>query len=160
MSKLEDLLNKGLEKGFAGQSNFEDVGRGLFKGEASQPDLEDGEYRDEWFGSRASGGQELARVDGKGITRFYGGEALVEDALIALGTNGEEVRAKLKTFILESKGKTRLRNDYSAVIGDWTYAYTAEVPVQEFPNTFRGLELIRFKGESVFIHLHNIAPLE
>ena len=59
----------------------------------------DGYYRDEWFAHRTGGGQELAIVEGKTVTRVYGGGVVDEEYLREAGITEEEVSAKHKEFL-------------------------------------------------------------
>ena len=150
------LLTLGLQKGFGGDTNMTKGERAGFAITASHfEDTIDGQqavYHDEWAASRTGGGQELVRVGDQQYTRVYAGGTISHEAMARMGTSEADVMAFLMKMIQQLGDATRLTQDCPAVLdGDWQYQYMVKEQLDEIPMTV-GREVIKFKGELVFVH--------
>jgi len=158
--KTERLLTRGLNEGFAGGTEIQNVDRGGSKIKSSHFENEDGTYHDEWIADRTGGGQEIVVADGVTITRVYAGGTVTLDALAEMGISIDDIMKFLKKNIIEGGKNTRLFADYlPEVEGDWQYSYTVLNDEPKIPLTL-GKEVIKYKGVLVFIHDFLITPVD
>ncbi|OGH44773.1 MAG: hypothetical protein A3I49_02110 [Candidatus Levybacteria bacterium RIFCSPLOWO2_02_FULL_37_11] len=155
-TEAEKLLNKGLAGYTGDKTSRVERGSPPFVGKSSDfRDGLDGYYRDEWFAHRTGGGQELAIVEGKTVTRVYGGGVVDEEYLREAGITEEEVSAKHKEFLSRAKGKTRLHDEYfdEFTEGDkrWAYEYRVLHYIKQIPQTI-GIEMMHVNSHIVFSH--------
>lgn len=77
-----------------------------------------------------------------------------------MGLVKKDVTGRLKQFIRESEGKTRLFEDYTPEPdGDWQYTYNILHRTEGIPLTI-GLETITYQGKLVFTHGFLHSPIE
>lgn len=146
--ELEDLLQKGLMDGYVGGNERQTVHEGPFTFELLVSP--NGNYRDKWMADNSGGGQEVAMVGDKKATRLHAGGVVEADVLSELGITKKEIIGKLKGFIKESNGQTRLFAPFTSVDGDYTYDYHLIDSVADVVRV--GMETIQYKGEIVFAH--------
>lgn len=153
MLEFGELLSKGLAEGYAGSTERQTAKRGPFSMEVSQLITPEGDiYWDEWDADTLGGGQEIVQSGDNKRTRLYAGGTTGKDELAKLGLVKKDVTGRLKQFIRESEGKTRLSEDYTPEPdGDWQYAYKILHRTEGIPLTI-GLETITYKGKLVFTH--------
>lgn len=153
MNELENLLSQGLEAGYAGGTERSRVQRGPFEFEMSEFTSAEGEvYRDEWIADRTGGGQEVAEINGKKVTRLYAGGTISIERLNELGLTKKDVTGYLKRKIKELGPQTRLQEDCQPEPdGDWQYQYRRIDDLPEIPLAVR-METISFRGNLVFAH--------
>ena len=159
MSRIGHLLNEGLANGHAGGTKRETVQRGFFPMEQSVHESPEGTYLDQWIADRVGGGQELVVIGEQIATRLYAGGTIGLEQLKELGLGKKDVTRKLKQFIKDSDGKTRLLENYEAQDGDWQYSYRIMERLETIPLTV-GIEAINFKGNLVFVHGFLHSPVE
>lgn len=150
----EELFTKGLNEGYSGGTECQTVYRGPFQLKASSYISPNGDvYRDEWIADRTGGGQELILLaSGKKATRLYAGGVIFLEKLAKLRLTKQDVTSKLKRFINEASGRTRLHDDYGPVKdGDWIYRYAILEQYPEVAITV-GLESIIFRRQIMFVH--------
>lgn len=158
--KTDRLLTRGLNEGFAGGTEIQNVDRGGFKIKSSHFENIDGIYHDEWMADRTGGGQEIVTADGVVFTRVYAGGTINKESLIDLGISVDDIMATLKKNIIEAGEHTRLFTDYHPEVeGDWQYSYTILEKEAKIPLTL-GKEVIKYQGVLVFIHDFLITPVE
>lgn len=158
--KSDKLLARGLKEGFAGETVMQGVERGGFSLKSSHFESEGGIYHDEWFADRAGGGQEIVKVGETTYTRVYGGGTIPLEELKALGISKGDVMAFLKKQMIENGEKIRLHNNFEAEAeGDWQYSYRVLDADKEIPLTL-GKEIIKYKGNLVFVHDFIISPVD
>ncbi|MBU0572212.1 hypothetical protein KKH23_00905 [Patescibacteria group bacterium] len=157
----KEMLTRGLQEGFGGETTRKSVARGGFTLESSHYETKDGNtYHDEWMADRVGGGQELVEVDGKRFTRVYAGGTISEEALKDFGLTKKDVISFLKKNILENGDKIRLQGNFQPEAeGDWQYKYNVIDREESIPVTV-GKEHIYYKGELVFVHNFIISPIE
>lgn len=157
----KELLTKGLQEGFGGETTRKSVDRGGFSVESSHYETKDGRvYHDEWLADRVGGGQELVEVDGKRFTRVYAGGTISEEALQDFGLTKKNVISFLKKNILENGDNIRFHADFEPEAeGDWQYKYKVIDREESIPVT-AGKEYIYYKGKLVFVHHFVISSVE
>lgn len=144
MSDLEQLLGKGLEEGYAGTIKRQTVQRGQFPlEESTYISPEGGVYNDQWIADRTGGGQEIAQIGEEKTTRLYAGGTISIEELGKLGLTKKDVTSKLKKFIKESGGNSRLLTPYSSQDDDWVYDYSLIRSLPEIPLNI-GIEIIQY----------------
>ncbi len=153
MKEAEELLNFGLEAGYAGVNDRDAKPRGELQVEQSELQEGDGYYIDQWIADRVGGGQEIARQYDEGtVTRLYAGGTISLEKLEELGLTKKDVTSQLKKFIQWSERKTRLREDYeSEPDGDWGYSYKVILTLDQIPLRI-GVETIVYQDQLVFAH--------
>jgi hypothetical protein len=156
---IKKALTEGLQAGFGGKSKFETVERGSFALKASEV-VEGGvAYRDEWLPGRTGGGQELIRVGEQVYTRLYAGGVIREEELERLGIGEKQVIAYLKEIILKLGEQTRLEADcLPEPDEDWRYSYRVIEKMEALDMTV-GKETIKYKEETVFVHMFLLCPV-
>lgn len=161
MKEIDKLFSKGLEQGYAGGTERQLVQRGPFTLGSSQFTVPNGgNYIDQWIADRVGGGQELAQVGNERSTRLYAGGTINIEGLHKLGLTKKDVTRKLKQFIKESEGRTRLMENYTPQSdGDWQYSYEIINSLKEIPLTV-GMETIMFRNTLVFAHGFLHSPIE
>lgn len=163
MPELGELLNQGLKEGYAGSTKRETTQRGPFQMEVSQyTSPSGGVYRDEWIADELGGGQEIVQIGDKKSTRLYGGGVAPKEILQVLGLNKKDITNKLKEFIRDSEGQTRLLQNYSSTKGeDWQYDYKIiySLDNQEIPINW-AVETIIYRGNLVFAHGFIHSPIK
>ncbi|MFC1710347.1 hypothetical protein ACFL0F_01630 [Patescibacteria group bacterium] len=159
--EYEEVLTKGLQEGFAGETNRGKVDRGGFILEVSHYETDNGDiYHDEWIADRIGTGHEIVRVDGKIYTRVYGGGTVSEEKLKSLGLVKKDVIKFLKKQILENREEIRLHNDFlPEADGDWKYEYEVVDREDDIP-VLASKESIYYKGDLVFVHDFVLTPVE
>lgn len=160
MSEAEDALNRGLLAGYASDRPPGSKTRGGVEFRVSHPKKLGGGlvYHDEWISGRTGGGQETVVTSDEAYTRVYAGGIVPDQDLGQLGTNRHQVETALSGFLKGSGGKTRLREDYFAVDGNWQYSYVVIEEVIPLGLT-AGMERIELKGETVFAHVIATSPI-
>lgn len=153
MSKNTDkLLTKGLKEGFAGGTKMQNVKRECFNLKSSHFENKDSVYHDEWFAERAGGGQEIVKVKDTTFTRVYAGGTIPLEELKKLGISKGDVMVFLKKQITENGEKIRLYTNFEPEPEEnWQYSYEVLDADKEIPLTV-GKEVIKYKGQIVFIH--------
>ena len=150
----KDILDTGLQSGFASQGTYNTVNRAGFQLSATHVVKDGGVYHDEYV---TGGGNELARtVDGQAIIRTYAGDTISAEKLNQLGISEEEVLNFLKRIILEHANDTRFDQDFELLQGEWQYNYKVTY-TSEDPYLITGIETIRYAGQQVFVHAFNIS---
>lgn len=158
MKEISEVLTQGLLKGYAGGAP-QDVTRGGFSGKVSEPVLDEGEYHDEWFGSRSGGGQELISIDDHEFTRLYGGGTPDVSVLKSLGITEDEVGTFLVKMIKELEDRTRLFEDcLPDPDGDWQYSYRI-LDREDSIGVVMAKEKIDYKQSTVFVHNFILSPI-
>ena len=161
MTKETDkLLATGLSEGFAGGSEMQKVERGGFSIKSSHVIEGENVYHDEWFADRAGGGQEIVKVGENTFTRVYAGGTIPLEKLELIGISKSDVMKFLKKQITENKEKIRLHTNFEPEAeGDWQYSYKILDTDREIPLTL-GKEVIKYKGQLVFVHDFIISPVD
>jgi hypothetical protein len=158
--ETDNLLIRGLKGGFAGDTTVQTVNRSGFDLKSSHLENSDGVYHDEWCADRAGGGQEIVKVGNDMYTRVYAGGTIPLEDLSAMGISKDDVMKFLKSQLIGNGEKTRLHTDFLPdVEGDWQYSYHVLDSDKEIPLTV-GKEIIRYKGNLVFVHDFIISPVD
>jgi len=158
--EINKLLARGLKEGFAGGTVMQGVERGGFNLKSSHFESEGNVYHDEWFADRAGGGQEIVKVEETTFTRVYAGGTIPLEELKVLGISKDDVMAFLKRQMTENGEKIRLHTNFEPEPeGDWQYSYKVLDIDKEIPLTL-GKEVIRYKGQMVFVHDFVISPID
>lgn len=162
MSDINNLLSKGLAKGYAGSTQREKVSRGNFTLDSSEFSSEPGEfYIDQWIADKLGGGQEIAEIGEIKATRLYAGGVANDQTLESLNISKDDVTGKLIQFIQKAKEKTRLVENYEALDADWQYSYKIiKTPKEIGVQLTITLETITYKGITVFAHGFLLSPIE
>jgi hypothetical protein len=161
MSKETDqLLNRGLKEGFAGGTVMKGIERGGFSLKSSHFENNGDVYHDEWYADRAGGGQEIVKAGAETYTRVYAGGTIPLRELQKLGISKVDVMVFLKKQMTENGEKIRLHSDFEPdAESDWQYSYKVLDLNDEIPVTV-GKEVIRYKGQLVFVHDFIISPVD
>ena len=155
MSNSQDLLSKGLQKGFGGLTDKQTTNRGGF--ELTSSHYEDGDqiYHDEWVNG---GGSELVKSVENSMVRVYVGNVISQEKLEELGISEDDIMGLLKSIILEHADQIRLDKDFSITVGDWHYDYRVTYKRKD-PYIINGIEEIFYKNQSVFVHTFGMSPI-
>ncbi len=160
MHTPESFFSLGLQKGFAGETEFKSTNRAGFSLQTSHFEEAGDIYHDEWAADRTGGGQELIKIGEQIYTRVYAGGTISYDALQDLGISKKEVIEFLISCLNKFGELTRFNQDCGPYEeGDWTYAYRVVEQKENIPIT-TGKEEIKYKGKIVFIHMFVICPVE
>jgi len=158
--EINKLLARGLKEGFAGGTVMQGVERGGFNLKSSHFESEGNVYHDEWFADRAGGGQEIVKVGDITFTRVYAGGTIPLEELKGLGISKGDVMVFLKKQMAENGEKIRLHANFEPEAeGDWQYSYRVLDTDKEIPLTL-GKEVIKYKGQLVFVHNFVISPID
>lgn len=157
---IDKLLARGLKEGFAGGTVINNIDRNGFIMKSSHLENEDDIYHDEWFAKRAGGGQEIVKVEGVTYTRVYAGGTISLEKLNGLGISEGDVMKFLKKQIIENGERLRLHTDFQPEPEEnWQYSYKVLDKDIEIPITV-GKEVIKFKGNVVFVHDFILCPID
>ena len=160
MNTSQTFLAHGLQKSFAGETEFTSGRRAGFDLHISHLEEGGNVYHDEWSGKRVTGGQELVKVDEKMYTRVYAGGTISVDALQKLGIAEKDVMGYLVKCLNEFGEQTRLHKNFGPKkSGDWSYHYTVIEKNDAIPMT-TGKEEISYKEQVVFVHVFVMCPVE
>lgn len=154
-----EMLTRGLQAGFAGESTRERSARGGFEFESSHYTDSEGRYHDEWIADRVGGGQEIVEIDGVCFTRLYAGGTISLPELEAMGITKKDVIGYLISKIRQVGAATRLLEECQVEDGDWSYHYHALDQEAAIP-LFTAREEINFKEQLVFVHNFLLCPVE
>jgi hypothetical protein len=105
------------------------------------------------------GGQELIEVGDERFTRLYAGGTVSLEELEKLGLTKKDVMKYLIEKIQQLGDKTRLLEKCEQDDGDWVYRYGLLDEEERIPVVV-GKEVIRYKGELVFVHNFLLCPME
>lgn len=159
-AKKDRLFAAGLKASIGGGAVMRDVDRSGFSLKSSHFESEDGVYHDEWLGDRAGGGQETGSSGKTTFTRVYAGGTIPDEELKKLGISKSDVMAFLGKQITENGERIRLDADFEPEPdGSWQYSYKVLESDREISLTL-GKEVIKYKGQIVFIHDFIISPVD
>ena len=160
-SKAEKILSKGLKEGYAGKSRHVSTKRGPFTLKATEITFPDGSlYNDHWIFKRTGGGQEIAQSGNDMATRVFAGGVVNEEKLISLGIKEQDVVEYLKKVLPTVANKTRLHENIKPELdGEWQYEY---IILKQYPEILLsiGVETIKYKNETVFVHAFLNTPIK
>lgn len=160
LAKKDRLFAAGLRAGFGGGTVMKAIDRGGFNLKLSHFESGGGVYHDEWLADRAGGGQEIVGVGKTTFTRVYAGGTISLEELKKLGISKGDVMAFLGKQIMENGERIRLYSDFEPKPeGDWQYSYKVLETDGEIPLTL-GKEVIKYKGQIVFVHDFIISPVD
>lgn len=160
MARVEELLTKGLLKGFAGGSEPKEIIRSPFSGKSNSLEIEgEGVYIDQWFGGELGGGQELVMNGEEIFTRVYAGGTIAEEKLKKMRTTKAEVLKFLSGAITTLGSETRLFQTVTLAGSDgWGYDYRILQRIPELSTTL-AKETISVNGKDVFVHFFVLCPV-
>ena len=155
-NEISKALTKGLLAGYREKTMFDKTNRGSF--EVTSSHFEDGEiiYHDEWTNG---GGQEIVKFNDEMFTRVYAGGTVNEEELSLIGVTHKDVILNLISRIQELGDKTRLfENCLAENRNDWDYEYKI-LDNDQNVEVATGKEVIKYKGQVVFVHIFVLAPI-
>lgn len=152
---ISEVLTVGLLAGFEKNSRIQRVKRCGFELKSAHFANEGMVYHDEWVDG---GGQELIRAGDEEFTRVYAGGVVKDEILRKLGVQKDEVIGQLIGMLTKLGEKTRLYDDCKYDEDDWSYRYNI---IDEDNDTMvtTGKETIRYKDQTVFVHVLVMSPV-
>jgi hypothetical protein len=157
--EIAAALAEGLMVGFASNSSFSSVKRGVFAFQSSSVKTQNFSYEDQWLRAKTGGGQEVVKVGSRQFTRLYAGGLIDQAKLEKLSITEFDVNNFLKSILKEHRAKVRLFSNCPPIARDqWTYSYEILVESPSVSLTV-SREIISYQEEEVFVHAFLLCPV-
>jgi hypothetical protein len=152
-------LAEGLMAGFATNSSFSSVKRGIFAFQSSSVKTQNFSYEDQWLRAKTGGGQEVVKVGARQFTRLYAGGLIDQAQLEKLAITEFDVNNFLKSILKEHREKVRLFSACPPIVRDqWSYSYEILTESPAISLTV-SKETISYQKEEVFVHAFLLCPV-